>query len=108
MYAVSLFTAAVDVRLKPGVLDPQGQAVAGALRTLGLASVEDVRVGKHVVVRLRAPDEAGARAAVERMCRELLASPVLEDFAYTLWREPADEASAAGAPPAGAAGGGVP
>ncbi len=93
---MSLFTAAVDVRLKPGVLDPQGQAVAGALRTLGVASVEDVRVGKHVVVRLRALDEAGARTAVERMCRELLANPVLEDFAYTLRREQDDEATAAG------------
>lgn len=85
---LALFTAVVDVQLKPGVLDPQGQAVASGLRALGHAGVEDVRVGKQVRLRLRAADEREARDAVERMCRELLASPVLEDYRFTLRREP--------------------
>lgn len=78
------FTAVVDVRLKAGVLDPQGQAVAGALRALGFAAVEDVRVGKQIVVTFGAQDADEARASVERMCRDLLASPVLEEFAVVV------------------------
>jgi phosphoribosylformylglycinamidine synthase PurS subunit len=82
--ALATFLAAIEVHLKPGALDPQGQAVGQALRGLGHAGVREVRVGKHLRVWLEAPDEAAARAAVARMCEELLANPVLETYAFTL------------------------
>jgi phosphoribosylformylglycinamidine synthase PurS subunit len=81
------WTASVEIQLKPGVFDPQGQAVAGALRALGHGGIGEVRVGKQVRLRLSAAGEEEARAAVERMCRELLANPVLEDYRFTLARE---------------------
>ncbi|HMA40931.1 MAG TPA: phosphoribosylformylglycinamidine synthase subunit PurS [Gemmatimonadales bacterium] len=72
----------VEIRVMPraALLDPQGQAVSHALHALGFADVGDVRVGKHLVVRLEAPtrDEAAARARA--MCDRLLANPVTEDY----------------------------
>lgn len=72
----------VEIRVMPraALLDPQGQAVNHALHALGFADVGDVRVGKHLVVRLEAPtrDEAAARARA--MCDRLLANPVTEDY----------------------------
>lgn len=72
----------VSVHIVPrrGILDPQGEAVAGALQTLGFDGVQGVRVGRHIVVDARATDESGARHAVAAMCRRLLANPVTEDF----------------------------
>jgi phosphoribosylformylglycinamidine synthase len=71
--------ATVLVRPKPGILDPQGDAVLGSLRHLGF-DVEGVRVGKVVDLELPADDPAAARAAVERMCEQLLANPLIESF----------------------------
>jgi len=68
--------ARVHVTLKKTVLDPQGQAVLGSLRTMGYAEVRDVRVGKLIILEL--DDVAPER--VEEMCRRLLANPVIEDF----------------------------
>jgi phosphoribosylformylglycinamidine synthase len=76
--------ASIHVRLKPSVNDPQGLSIRGALRTLGFASVEEVRAGKLIEVRLTAPDHATAEAAVERMCAQLLANPVIETYAFDL------------------------
>jgi phosphoribosylformylglycinamidine synthase len=77
-----MHTFRVEIRVVPrrGILDPQGKAVADALHTLGFADVEDVRVGRHVVVHTRAGDEQSARASARAMCERLLANPVTEDF----------------------------
>jgi phosphoribosylformylglycinamidine synthase len=79
--------AGIQVTLKPSVLDPQGAAVAGALGTLGFDGIADVRVGRYVELRLTAPDEAAARASVERMCATLLANPVIERYTFSLSEE---------------------
>jgi len=71
--------ATVLVRPKPGILDPQGQAVESSLRHLGFA-VGDARVGKLVELELDAVDEAEARREVERMCEQLLANPLIESY----------------------------
>lgn len=73
----------IDVQVTPrrGILDPQGQAVAGALGTLGFERVEEVHVGRLVTLSLDAASEQAAREQVEEMCRQLLANPVTEDFA---------------------------
>ena len=74
------FTFEVLVRLKPGLLDPQGKAVEGSLPALGWTNVSAVRVGKHVELTVAAPSEEAARAQVEEMARRLLSNPVIEDF----------------------------
>ena len=74
------FTFEVLVRLKPGLLDPQGKAVEGALPALGWTNVSDVRVGKHVELVIEAGDEKAARTQVEEMSTRLLSNPVIEEF----------------------------
>jgi phosphoribosylformylglycinamidine synthase len=72
----------VEVRVTPrrGILDPQGSAVQGALRSLGFGQVGEVHVGRLVVFTLAAADDGEARERAEAMCRQLLANPVTEDF----------------------------
>ena len=71
--------ATVLVRPKPGILDPQGEAVQSSLRHLGFA-VEEARIGRVVDLELEggSPDEA--RAELERMCEQLLANPLIESY----------------------------
>lgn len=76
--------ARVHVTLKAGVLDPQGKAIGNALAALGFAGVGEVRQGKLIELDLAETDPAAAHAQVEKMCRELLANPVIEDYAIEL------------------------
>jgi phosphoribosylformylglycinamidine synthase subunit PurS len=71
--------ATVLVRPKQGILDPQGDAVESSLRHLGFA-VEGARVGRVVDLDVEANDAGEARAAVERMCEQLLANPLIESY----------------------------
>ena len=71
--------ATVLVRPKPGILDPQGEAVGSALGHLGF-EVQDARVGKVIDFEVEATDEATAKAQVERMCEQLLANPLIESY----------------------------
>jgi phosphoribosylformylglycinamidine synthase PurS subunit len=75
--------ATVLVRPKPGILDPQGQAVESSLRQLGFP-VGDARVGRVVDLEIDAADAAAARAEVERMCEQLLANPLIESYEIEL------------------------
>ena len=74
--------ARITITLKPGVLDPQGKAIQGALHALGFASVGNVRQGKYIEVEVGESDPARARAEIERMCKELLANTIIENYAY--------------------------
>jgi phosphoribosylformylglycinamidine synthase len=74
------YTFEVLVRLRPGLLDPQGKAVEGSIPAMGWTNVSGVRVGRHVELTIEADDEASARAQVEEMARRLLSNPVIEDF----------------------------
>ncbi|MGH3492620.1 MAG: phosphoribosylformylglycinamidine synthase subunit PurS [Sciscionella sp.] len=67
----------VDVMPKPEILDPQGQAVAGALPRMGFGGIAEVRQGKHFELEV---DEAVDDTTLERIAAELLANPVIEDF----------------------------
>ncbi len=73
-------TAIVNVFLKEGVLDPQGKAAHHALESLGFGDVEDVRIGKQIVIKLNTDDKAKAEAEVKEMCETLLANTVIEDY----------------------------
>jgi len=79
-----MLTARIYVTLKPGVLDAQGDTVKSALETLGFTGVEDVRIGKFMVVTLNSATREQATAQVEGMCKRLLANPVIEDYAFEL------------------------
>ena len=72
--------ARVFVRLRPGVLDPQGTTIRKALEGLGFPEVRELRVGKVLEVTLDETDPVRARARLEEMCRKLLANPVIEDY----------------------------
>jgi len=73
--------ARVRVTLRQGVLDPQGKAIGNALASLGFAGIGEVRQGKLIELELEETDAARARERIEAMCRELLANPVIEDYA---------------------------
>jgi phosphoribosylformylglycinamidine synthase subunit PurS len=75
--------ATVLVRPKPGILDPQGQAVEGSLRHLGF-DVAETRVGRLVDVELATEDRAEALAELERMCEQLLTNPLIESYTIEL------------------------
>ncbi len=79
-----MFLAKVYVTLKPTVNDPQGLTVRGGLHSLGFESVESVRVGKYLEVRIAEADRAQAEAKVHDMCRDLLANPIIEDYRFEL------------------------
>ena len=77
--------ANVYVSLKKTVLDPQGETIRSALRSLGFASVEAVRQGKHFEIHLaNGLTVEQARAQVERIAREVLTNPVIEEFSIQL------------------------
>jgi phosphoribosylformylglycinamidine synthase subunit PurS len=76
--------ASVHVSLKPGVLDPQGKAIGNALGALGFTGVGEVRQGKLIELDLAETDPSAARARVEDMCRQLLANPVIENYAIEI------------------------
>jgi phosphoribosylformylglycinamidine synthase len=78
--------AIVHVHLKTGVLDPQGEAVAGALRELGFSQVKAARVGKVIELDLTGADPASAEAEVKQMCEKLLANTVIESYRVDLQR----------------------
>ncbi|HEX5078895.1 MAG TPA: phosphoribosylformylglycinamidine synthase subunit PurS [Geminicoccaceae bacterium] len=76
--------ARVHVRLKDGVLDPQGAAIGRALAQLGFAGVGEVRQGKLIELELAETDRARAARQLEAMCERLLANPVIETYAVSL------------------------
>lgn len=85
------YRVAVHITPRRGILDPQGKAVAGALHALGFAGVQDVHVGRHILLDLDAINEQAAERDARAMCERLLANPVTEDFTV------ADISAAAGA-----------
>jgi phosphoribosylformylglycinamidine synthase PurS subunit len=78
--------ATVLVRPKPGILDPQGEAVESSLRQLGFA-VQQARVGRVVDLELEDGDPERAKAELERMCEQLLANPLIELYEITVTAE---------------------
>jgi len=76
--------AIVNISLKAGVLDSQGKAVHHALDSLSFDNVQDVRIGKQVVLQLDTTDKKEAMANVTKMCEELLANTVIEDYTIEL------------------------
>ena len=76
--------ARVVVTLKNGVLDPQGKAIEGALGSLGIPGIAEVRQGKVFDIELADGDSAGAKARLEQACEALLANTVIENYAIEI------------------------
>ncbi|WLR48040.1 phosphoribosylformylglycinamidine synthase subunit PurS [Halobacillus litoralis] len=72
----------IHITLKEGVLDPQGKAVHNSLQSLEYNNVQDVRVGKYMEVMVE--DSDNLEAEIDRMCDQLLANPVIENYSYTI------------------------
>jgi len=77
-------TAIINVSLKAGVLDSQGKAVHHALDSLHFKGVNDVRIGKQIVLKLDTDDKTVAMSEVEKMCEDILANTVIEDYKIEL------------------------
>ncbi|MDG2617903.1 phosphoribosylformylglycinamidine synthase subunit PurS [Thermoleptolyngbya sichuanensis XZ-Cy5] len=82
------YQAKVYVTLRPSVLDPAGTAVQSGLQHLGYDNVGSVRIGKYVELTLTAADESDARTQLDRMCDQLLANPVIENYRFELIPNP--------------------
>jgi phosphoribosylformylglycinamidine synthase subunit PurS len=77
---VAVHRIVVDVMLKPEILDPQGQAVANALPSLGFPAPSSLRIGRHVELALDAPSQEEALEQATKIADVLLANPVIEDY----------------------------
>ena len=76
------YTAEIKVMPLKELLDPQGKAVLHGLNNLGIKEMEDVRIGKHIQLKIEASDAAQARTLAETACKKLLANPVMEYFEF--------------------------
>ncbi|MEI6311864.1 MAG: phosphoribosylformylglycinamidine synthase subunit PurS [Bacteroidota bacterium] len=74
------FIAEIDIMPHKELLDPQGKAVLSGLQKMDLNMVQDVRVGKHISLKLQASDEAQAKELVEQACKKLLANAIMEGY----------------------------
>jgi len=74
----------VNIQLKKGVLDPQGKAVLHALNSLSFNEVEDVRIGKQIILNIKGKNKEEIKKKVQQMSEELLANTVIEDFEIIL------------------------
>jgi len=79
-----VFLAKVYVTLKPTVNDPQGLTIKGGLHSLGFTSVESVRAGKYMEIRLDGDSRQEAERLLNEMCKQLLANPIIENYRFEL------------------------
>jgi phosphoribosylformylglycinamidine synthase len=81
---MTLWNAKAIIMPKPGVNDPQGEAIRGGLMSLQFEGVREVRAGKQIAIAIEAASRDDAIGTVERMCEQLLANPVIEVFEVTV------------------------
>ncbi len=78
------YKADINVMPMQEILDPQGKAVALGLKNLGISSVDNVRIGKHITLVVEAGDESTAKQQVEQACSKLLANLIMEEYTFSL------------------------
>jgi phosphoribosylformylglycinamidine synthase subunit PurS len=78
------FVAEIDVMPLKEILDPQGKAVTGSMKNLGLEDIQNVRIGKHITLEIDAKDEATASQRVDEACTKLLANLIMESYSFEL------------------------
>ena len=78
------FSADIDVMPLKEILDPQGKAVTGSMKNMGLAEIQEVRIGKHISLIVDAENESIAREKVDEACKKLLSNLIMESYEFTL------------------------
>ena len=78
------FIADIDVMPLKALLDPQGKAVTGSMKNLGLPEIENVRIGKHITLEIEATSEDAAKAKVDEACKKLLCNQIMEGYQIKL------------------------
>lgn len=78
------FLAEINVMPLKEILDPQGKAVTGSMKNLGLGEISNVRIGKHITLEVSADNETIARQKVEEACKKLLANLIMESYEFEL------------------------
>jgi phosphoribosylformylglycinamidine synthase PurS subunit len=78
------FQAEIDVMPKKEILDPQGKAVTGSMKNLGLAEIQNVRIGKHITLEIEADNAETAHGKVEQACKSLLANLIMESYSFSV------------------------
>jgi len=81
------FRAEIDVMPLKELLDPQGEAVESSLEKLNFNEVKDVRIGKHITIKLSAASKEEANTKVEEACKKLLANPIMEGYKFEVVAE---------------------
>jgi phosphoribosylformylglycinamidine synthase len=78
------FQAEIDVMPKKEILDPQGKAVTGSMKNLGLPEIQNVRIGKHISLEVEAENEEFAQSKVDQACKSLLANLIMESYNFDI------------------------
>ena len=78
------FIAEINVMPLKEILDPQGKAVTGSMKNLGLSEIKNVRIGKHITLEIEAESEESAHQKVDTACKKLLANLIMESYNFTL------------------------
>ena len=78
------FIAEIDVMPLKEILDPQGKAVTGSMKNLGLSEITNVRIGKHITLEVEAESEEAAHQKVDSACQKLLANLIMESYHFVL------------------------
>jgi len=81
---MSKFQAEIDVMPKKEILDPQGKAVTGSMKNLGLSEIQNIRIGKHISLEIEADSAETAHAKVEEACKNLLANLIMESYSFKI------------------------
>lgn len=78
------FKAEIDIMPQKALLDPQGKAVSGSMKNVGLPQIDLVRIGKHISLEVDANDEASAKELVDTACKKLLANLIMETYEFSV------------------------
>lgn len=79
------YRAEIDVMPLKALLDPQGKAVTGSMKNLGLPEIENVRIGKHITLEIEAESKDAAKAKVDEACKKLLANQIMEFYEFEIF-----------------------
>jgi phosphoribosylformylglycinamidine synthase len=78
------FIAEIDIMPLKALLDPQGKAVSGSMKNVGLPEITNVRIGKHITLQVEAENEAEATKKVDKACSEMLCNQIMEGFEFKI------------------------
>jgi len=78
------FLANIDVMPLKALLDPQGKAVTGSMKNLGLPEIENVRIGKHITFKIEAASKDAANIKVDEACKKLLCNQIMEGYEFSI------------------------